>query len=152
MLPSLLKRIPNPATSFPSMRQTQQIPLAGKRTSRPPSSFLDEHPQGWVTCSEEGTSHQEFQTPSSMTSRATIPRRRVQAFLSGDWFMASEKGLLFDPTAGLFFDGKTNERTKLTTLGNEGPKHLYHSQLSPHSSSAGSRRDFAKGSKAPKFH
>ena len=36
------------------------------------------------------------------------------------WFMSSEKGLLFDPTAGLFFDGKTNERTKLTTLGNEG--------------------------------
>lgn len=36
------------------------------------------------------------------------------------WFMSAEKGLLFDPTAGLFFDGKTNERTKLTTLGNEG--------------------------------
>ena len=40
--------------------------------------------------------------------------------LSG-WFMsAAPKGLLFDPTAGLFFDGNTNERTKLTTLGNEG--------------------------------
>jgi superfamily II DNA or RNA helicase len=37
------------------------------------------------------------------------------------WFMKSApKGLLFDPTAGLFFDGNTNERTKLTTLGNEG--------------------------------
>ncbi|MDB2673658.1 DEAD/DEAH box helicase [Akkermansiaceae bacterium] len=36
------------------------------------------------------------------------------------WFMSAEKGLLFDPTAGLFFDGRTNERTKLTTLGNEG--------------------------------
>lgn len=37
------------------------------------------------------------------------------------WFMRSApKGLLFDPTAGLFFDGNTNERTKLTTLGNEG--------------------------------
>ncbi|MBL9152820.1 MAG: DEAD/DEAH box helicase [Verrucomicrobiales bacterium] len=37
------------------------------------------------------------------------------------WFMrSSPKGLLFDPTAGLFFDGNTNERTKLTTLGNEG--------------------------------
>lgn len=37
------------------------------------------------------------------------------------WFMrGAPKGLLFDPTAGLFFDGNTNERTKLTTLGNEG--------------------------------
>jgi hypothetical protein len=37
------------------------------------------------------------------------------------WFMRSApKGLLFDPSAGLFFDGNTNERTKLTTLGNEG--------------------------------
>jgi hypothetical protein len=37
------------------------------------------------------------------------------------WFMRSApKGLLFDPTAGLFFDSNTNERTKLTTLGNEG--------------------------------
>ncbi len=37
------------------------------------------------------------------------------------WFMsASKNGLLFDPTAGLFFDPQTNERTKLTTLGNEG--------------------------------
>ncbi len=40
---------------------------------------------------------------------------------SKGWFMRSApKGLLFDPTAGLFFDGNTNERTKLTTLGNEG--------------------------------
>ena len=37
------------------------------------------------------------------------------------WFMsAATNGLLFDPTAGLFFDPQTNERTKLTTLGNEG--------------------------------
>ena len=37
------------------------------------------------------------------------------------WFMSAVKaGLLFDPTAGLFFEGNTNERTKLTTLGNEG--------------------------------
>lgn len=37
------------------------------------------------------------------------------------WFMSAAKaGLLFDPTAGLFFEGNTNERTKLTTLGNEG--------------------------------
>lgn len=37
------------------------------------------------------------------------------------WFMsAATAGLLFDPTAGLFFEGNTNERTKLTTLGNEG--------------------------------
>lgn len=40
---------------------------------------------------------------------------------SKGWFMrGAPKGLLFDPTAGLFFDGNTNERTKLTTLGNEG--------------------------------
>ena len=37
------------------------------------------------------------------------------------WYMsAATNGLLFDPTAGLFFDPQTNERTKLTTLGNEG--------------------------------
>ena len=36
------------------------------------------------------------------------------------WYMDAKKGLLFDPTAGLFFDGNTTDRTKLTTLGNEG--------------------------------
>jgi hypothetical protein len=34
------------------------------------------------------------------------------------WFMRSP--LLFDPTAGVFFDTKTNEGTKLTKLGSEG--------------------------------
>ncbi|MGA2150744.1 MAG: DEAD/DEAH box helicase [Geobacteraceae bacterium] len=34
------------------------------------------------------------------------------------WFMKSP--LLFDPTAGVFFDTKTNEGTKLTKLGSEG--------------------------------
>ena len=37
------------------------------------------------------------------------------------WFMSADGGgLLFDPTGGMFFEGNTNERTKLTTLGNEG--------------------------------
>ena len=34
------------------------------------------------------------------------------------WFMKAP--LLFDPTAGVFFDTKTNEGTKLTKLGSEG--------------------------------
>ncbi len=34
------------------------------------------------------------------------------------WFMQAP--LLFDPTGGVFFDTKTNEGTKLTTLGSEG--------------------------------
>ena len=34
------------------------------------------------------------------------------------WFMPAP--LLFDPTAGVFFDTKTNENTKLTALGYEG--------------------------------
>ena len=34
------------------------------------------------------------------------------------WFMPAP--LLFDPTGGVFFDGKTNEGTKLTRLGSEG--------------------------------
>lgn len=34
------------------------------------------------------------------------------------WFMRAP--LLFDPTAGVFFDTKTNEGTKLTKLGSEG--------------------------------
>jgi hypothetical protein len=34
------------------------------------------------------------------------------------WFMRSP--LLFDPTAGVFYDTKTNEGTKLTKLGSEG--------------------------------
>ena len=34
------------------------------------------------------------------------------------WFMPAP--LLFDPTAGIFFDTKTNEGTKLTSLGYEG--------------------------------
>jgi hypothetical protein len=34
------------------------------------------------------------------------------------WFMKAP--LLFDPTAGIFYDTKTNEGTKLTKLGSEG--------------------------------
>jgi hypothetical protein len=34
------------------------------------------------------------------------------------WFMQAP--LLFDPTAGVFYDAKTNEMTKLTKLGSEG--------------------------------
>ncbi len=43
--------------------------------------------------------------------------RKNQSFKKG-WFMPTK--LLFDPTAGLFFDAKTNENTKLMRLCNEG--------------------------------
>jgi len=42
----------------------------------------------------------------------------VQIGSSWGWFMKAP--LLFDPTAGVFYDTKTNEGTKLTKLGSEG--------------------------------
>lgn len=83
-------------------------------------------PSSWTNTSAKGTTlKQDFQ--------ARAPRRiyynrqgtysvapSEECPLKG-WFMSAAKaGLLFDPTAGLFFEGNTNERTKLTTLGNEG--------------------------------
>jgi superfamily II DNA/RNA helicase len=57
----------------------------------------------------------------SYDENGNIERGETSGLPLKGWFMRSApKGLLFDPTAGLFFDGNTNERTKLTTLGNEG--------------------------------
>lgn len=90
----------------------------------------DEHlsqlPTSWINQSKTGRkfmakfsdrrpirTHYDDRGNYSLSNPAKLP-------LKG-WFMsASENGLLFDPTAGLFFDPQTNERTKLTSLGNEG--------------------------------
>lgn len=72
-----------------------------------------------------------------MTKKGLVPDSRKKAYFpkrlyfdeSGNcsetdpmkwwgWFMKAP--LLFDPTSGVFFDTKTNEGTKLTTLGSEG--------------------------------
>lgn len=87
---------------------------------------LNQLPTSWITRSASGL---KFATKFN-------PRRPIRIhyddcgnysfsnpknFPLKGWFMsAAQNGLLFDPTAGLFFDPQTNERTKLTSLGNEG--------------------------------
>lgn len=89
-------------------------------------SSLSQLPPSWVKKSTSGLKfaknfedrrpcriHYDGQGSFSFSASSNLP-------LKG-WFMsAARNGLLFDPTAGLFFDPQTNERTKLTTLGNEG--------------------------------
>lgn len=87
---------------------------------------LSQLPTSWVVSSSAGIKfaakflsrkptliHYDEQGNFSVIPSPNLPLRA--------WFMsAATNGLLFDPTAGLFFDPQTNERTKLTTLGNEG--------------------------------
>ena len=89
-----------------------------------PQEDLENLPPTWIQNLDSGKVKKEYadRIPQQITYDAD---GSVQLGASGlafhGWFMRSApKGLLFDPTAGLFFDGNTNERTKLTTLGNEG--------------------------------
>ncbi|MBI1299665.1 DEAD/DEAH box helicase [bacterium] len=74
------------------LRRTQKglVPQAKQRPFFPRKLYFDE----WGNCSE------------------TEPKRWW------GWFMQAP--LLFDPTGGAFYDTRTNEGTKLTTLGREG--------------------------------
>jgi hypothetical protein len=83
-------------------------------------------PASWTNLSAAGLKlKQDFETRAPKA--IYYNRHGVYAFAPSEecpfkgWYMSSANaGLLFDPTAGLFFEGNTNERTKLTTLGNEG--------------------------------
>jgi superfamily II DNA/RNA helicase len=86
---------------------------------------FDSLPPAWVQNPDTGKIKKEFE--NRMPQRLHYDAEgNVEFGATGSlplkgWFMRSApRGLLFDPTAGLFFDGNTNERTKLTTLGNEG--------------------------------
>jgi hypothetical protein len=89
-----------------------------------PEDDLENLPPAWIQNLDAGTVKKEY--AERMPVRVGYDGEGNVEFGTGSlplkgWFMRSApKGLLFDPTAGLFFDGNTNERTKLTTLGNEG--------------------------------
>lgn len=86
-----------------------------------PENDLDYLPEAWVRTTRAG------RVPDSKKA-ASFPRmiffdeygncsdRGPMKYWG--WFMKAP--LLFDPTAGVFFDTKTNEGTKLTKLGSEG--------------------------------
>jgi hypothetical protein len=82
-------------------------------------------PPSWIQNEQTGKLKKEYveRMPLRMgyDSQGNVEVGRESKSPLIGWFMRSApKGLLFDPTAGLFFDGQTNESTKLTTLGNEG--------------------------------
>jgi superfamily II DNA/RNA helicase len=89
-----------------------------------PSEDLENLPPAWIQNLDAGTVKKDYADRMPLhvcyDAEGRVEFGTKTLPLTG-WFMRSApKGLLFDPTAGLFFDGNTNERTKLTTLGNEG--------------------------------
>ncbi|TAE90590.1 MAG: DEAD/DEAH box helicase [Verrucomicrobia bacterium] len=89
-----------------------------------PDEDLENLPSSWIQNLDDKKVKKDFsdRMPKAVTydEEGRVDFTKSSLPLSG-WFMPSApKGLLFDPTAGLFFDSNTNERTKLTTLGNEG--------------------------------
>jgi hypothetical protein len=92
-----------------------------------PSTDLDSLPTAWLTTSVKHGTRVAKNYDGRMPQRIAYDAKgNYQMGDASDlpfrgWFMTcAPQGLLFDPTAGLFFEGNTNERTKLTTLGNEG--------------------------------
>jgi len=86
---------------------------------------LESLPPSWIQNEQTGKLKKEYveRMPLRMgyDSQGNVEAGQDSTLPLAGWFMRSApKGLLFDPTAGLFFDGQTNESTKLTTLGNEG--------------------------------
>lgn len=86
-----------------------------------PAEDLESLPESWVKATKSGLS-------VDSRRKASFPVKlyfdefgncseTVEKSWWG-WFMKAP--LLFDPTAGVFFDTKTNEGTKLTKLGSEG--------------------------------
>ena len=86
-----------------------------------PAEDLEYLPESWVRITNKGL------VPDSR-KKAFFPKRlyfdeygncsETDTMKWWGWFMKAP--LLFDPTSGAFFDTKTNEGTKLTTLGSEG--------------------------------
>jgi len=87
-----------------------------------PTQDLDYLPDAWVRTRKSG----EKVPDSKKASR--FPRKlffdeygncsETSPMKYWGWFMRAP--LLFDPTGGVFYDGKVNEGTKLTRLGSEG--------------------------------
>ena len=87
-----------------------------------PAQDLDYLPKAWVQTRANGT-----RVPDSK-KREHFPRKlyfdeygncsETDQMRYWGWFMRAP--LLFDPTGGVFYDGKTSEGTKLTRLGSEG--------------------------------
>lgn len=89
-----------------------------------PAADMDKLPSTWLSPKGERPKKdyaERFPTRIHYDRDGNYEVAWESALPNSGWFMrADPKGLLFDPSSGQFFDGNTNERTKLTTLGNEG--------------------------------
>lgn len=83
-------------------------------------------PQSWTTTTKRDGLKIQKKYEDRAPKRIYYDKEGKYSFNEADdlpfcgWYMSANSGLLFDPTGGMFFESNTNERTKLTTLGNEG--------------------------------
>ncbi|RAK62009.1 DEAD/DEAH box helicase [Hymenobacter edaphi] len=89
-----------------------------------PENDLQELPDAWLNRRKDGTISVAKKYQDRIPQKLYFNEQKQYSLypapglpLEG-WFMSAR--LLFDPTSGTFFDPKTNEGTKLTTLGSEG--------------------------------
>lgn len=84
-----------------------------------PTEDLENLPDSWLLKSRKGPNVKKKPFfPVKLFFDETGQCRESPPLKWWGWFMKAP--LLFDPTAGVFFDTKTNEGTKLTKLGSEG--------------------------------
>ena len=87
-----------------------------------PDEDLEFLPTAWVRILASGkkiaASNRRSQFPRKLFFDEFGKCSETEPMKYWGWFMPAP--LLFDPTGGVFFDGRTNEGTKLTRLGSEG--------------------------------
>ena len=86
-----------------------------------PVESLEYLPEAWVRHTKQGLvpdSKKKIFFPTKLYFNEFGRCSETEPLKWSAWFMRAP--LLFDPTAGIFFDTKTNEGTKLTKLGSEG--------------------------------
>lgn len=87
-----------------------------------PDEDLEFLPTAWVRILASGkkiaASNKRSQFPRKLFFDEFGKCSETEPMKYWGWFMSAP--LLFDPTGGVFFDGRTNEGTKLTRLGSEG--------------------------------
>jgi hypothetical protein len=90
-----------------------------------PENDIESVPNSWTRTTREGQIDfkpvYRSRAPTQISYDENGNYGRTGDYPFEGWFMACHpKGLLFDPTGGVFFETNTSERTKLTSLGNEG--------------------------------
>ena len=89
-----------------------------------PDTDLEYLPDSWVKTRKDGTKSIEKKYKGRIPQKVYLDSfgyfssQATQHKPISGWFMTAP--LLFDPTARIVYDAKTNDRTKLTELGNEG--------------------------------